>query len=200
MEIRPLDLINELIPQETPLNALLVTHSRAVAGRALAVARGLSGRTSGLSLDMRFIEEAALLHDIGVYLTDAPAIGCRGTSPYVCHGYLGRQLLEERGLFRHALVCERHVGVGLSAEEIRIRRLPLPERDMLPQSLEEEIICYADKFFSKQKQPDGRALSVEAVLENLKRYGDEKVRRFLQWAARFEKISAEAAAAAGGAL
>jgi uncharacterized protein len=71
---------------------------------------------------------------------------------------------------------------------------------MLPQSLEEEIICYADKFFSKQKQPDGRALSVEAVLENLKRYGDEKVRRFLQWAARFEKISAEAAPAAGGAL
>lgn len=194
MSIRPIDIIREFYPPGTRLHDLLLSHSRAVAGRALEIAAGLKD----LGPDMEFIEEAALLHDIGIYWTDAPGIGCQGTHPYVCHGTIGRDLLENRGLPRHGRVCECHVGVGFSAEEIRACRLPLPVRDMVPVTLEEEIICYADKFFSKKWQPNGRALPFESVLNNLRGYGEDKARRFLQWAGRFEGGAQAVRADAGG--
>jgi len=196
MNTRPIDVIRELYPPGTELHGILVSHSRAVAGRALEIAR----RLKSLEPDIDFIEEAALLHDIGIYLTNAPAIGCRGEYPYICHGILGRQLLEARGFFRHARVCECHVGVGLTAEEIRIQQLPLPARDMLPATLEEEIICYADKFFSKKWQQNGRALAFESVLKNIKHYGEAKASRFLQWAGRFEGVTQAADPVDAGCL
>jgi uncharacterized protein len=182
MKTSPIDLIDELILPGTELNAILVSHSRAVAAKAISIAENLSNH----SPDLDFIEEAALLHDIGIFLTHAPVIGCKGTYPYISHGYLGRGLLEERGLFRHALVCERHVGVGLSVDDIREQRLSLPERDMRPESLEEEIICYADKFFSKKWQQSSRPLSFSSACRNIARYGPDKLSRFLAWKARFE--------------
>lgn len=194
MSERPIDIIREFYPPGTQLHDILVSHCRAVAGRALEIARGLEE----LEPDMQFIEEAALLHDIGIYWTDAPGIGCRGEHPYVCHGTIGRELLEKRGLPRHGRVCECHVGVGFTAEEIRACRLPLPVRDMVPVTLEEEIICYADKFFSKKWQQNGRALTFESVLNNLRHYGEDKARCFLQWAERFDGGQAAARADAGG--
>ena len=59
-----------------------------------------------------------MLHDIGIFLTHAPQIGCHGDKPYICHGYLGRELLEKEGFPRHAIVCETHVGVGLTIADI----------------------------------------------------------------------------------
>ena len=50
---------------------------------------------------------------------------------------------------RHALVCERHTGAGLSLKDIMDQKLPVPPREMLPVSMEEQVICFADKFFSK---------------------------------------------------
>ena len=91
-----------------------------------------------------------MLHDIGIGLCEAPQLHCSGTEPYLAHGVLGRQLLEKEGLGLHALVCERHTGAGITAEEIREGGLPLPVRDYLPVSLEEKIICVADKFYSKK--------------------------------------------------
>ena len=123
--------------------------------------------------------------DIGIFLTHTPDLGCTGVHPYVCHGYLGRELLEEKGLFRHALVCERHVGVGISAADIHREKLPLPARDMRPVSIEEEIICYADKFFSKSKTGNGKEKSVADILIGLAPYGRDKVDRFLSWVDRF---------------
>ncbi|MFP4532380.1 MAG: HD domain-containing protein [Desulfobacterales bacterium] len=193
MSIQPIDLINAFYPPGTKLRELLLIHSRAVAERALAIA----GRLSHLGPDMTFIREAALLHDIGIYLTNAASIGCSGTYPYICHGYLGRRILEEKGLYRHALVCERHVGVGLTAAEIRAENLPLPERNMLPVSLEEKIICYADKFFSKKPGLNGKPLAFEAVLENVAGYGPGKADRLLEWAARFEGIGQTDSSSAG---
>ncbi|MFO7837975.1 MAG: HD domain-containing protein [Desulfosalsimonadaceae bacterium] len=182
MQAVPMDLIYELYPADSRICRILLIHSRAVAERALQIARcaGLRGPDPG------FIEEAALLHDIGIYLTDAPAIGCHGSWPYVCHGWLGRNILEQRGLWRHALVCERHVGAGLSESDIRSQSLPLPLRDMRPVSLEEQIICYADAFFSKNPHLNGRPLPFALVAETMRSYGEEKFRRFLQWAGRFE--------------
>jgi uncharacterized protein len=85
------------------------------------------------------------------------------------------------------LVCERHVGVGLSAEEIRCNRLPLPVRDMLPVSIEERLVCYADKFFSKnenERPPEEKP--IDRIVDSLRPHGADKVARFLEWAALFD--------------
>lgn len=188
--MNPYALISEFYAPGSETHRILIRHGEQVAARALATAR----RLSAAAPDLRFIEEAALLHDIGVFMTRAPKIGCTGPHSYVCHGYLGRELLERRGLVRHALVCERHVGVGIPLEEIRRRCLPLPLRDMRPVSLEEEIIAYADKFYSKGGEDAEK--SVAEILRGLERYGPDKAALFRAWVRRFE---GEAALAGPGA-
>ena len=173
-------IINEYYPPGASARDVFLKHSEAVARKALQAAR----KVLHLHPDLEFVEQAAMLHDIGIFYARAPEIGCFGEYPYICHGYLGRQLMEDKGLFRHALVCERHVGVGLTLEEIRKYNLPLPHRDMVPVSLEEQVVCYADKFFSKK--PDKREeWPVEMVLKSLEKYGPHKVARFKEWLAFF---------------
>jgi hypothetical protein len=71
-----------------------------VSDKALAIAR----MHPELNLDTRFVEEAAMLHDIGIYLCNAPEIDCHGEAEYICHGYLGADILRREGLPKHALV------------------------------------------------------------------------------------------------
>ncbi|MDE8698292.1 phosphohydrolase, partial [Bacteroides cellulosilyticus] len=97
-------------------------------------------------LDKDFLYEAGMLHDIGIFLTNAPGIFCFGDQPYVCHVYLVADLMRQEGYPRHALVCERHTGAGLSLDDIISQKLPVPHRDMLPVSLEEQVVCFADNF------------------------------------------------------
>jgi uncharacterized protein len=111
-------------------------------------------------------------------MTDAPNIGCHGDKPYVCHGYLGRELLEKEGLPLHALVCERHVLVGISIADIDINGLPIPRRDMLPLTLEERVICFADKFFSKKADALEKEKPLEEVKKSIARYGADKLKVF----------------------
>lgn len=152
-------------------------HSRQVADKALAVA----ARHPLPGLDLVFIEEAVLLHDIGVCRVDAPGIGCYGDSPYMLHGIIGREILEAEGLPRHAMVCERHIGVGITVEDIDSQHLPLPRRDMRPQSVEEKIVCFADLFFSKTPGKAWSEKSEERVRQGLAAYGPDKVAVFDRW-------------------
>ncbi len=127
-----------------------------------------------------------MLHDIGIFMTHAPELGCRGVHAYISHGHLGHQLLEGLGFPRHALICERHVGVGITMDEIEAQNLSLPRRDMVPETLEEQIICYADKFFSKIPYPDVQEKSTTQIVRELKALGGGKVETFLSWVRRFE--------------
>lgn len=158
---------------------ILVTHSRAVADKALEIAR----RHPELGADEAFIEEAAMLHDIGIVGVNAPAIACIGTEPYICHGILGAEMLRAEGMERHALVCERHTGTGLTLQQIVEQQLPLPHRDMQPQSIEEQIICFADKFFSKTRLDTEK--SVEQARRSLEKFGEEGLVKFDAWCERF---------------
>jgi len=179
----PLAIIRRYYPKDSKTFHVLVAHGRGVSEKALAVAK----RVSELQPDLQFIEEAAMLHDIGIFLTHAPEIGCFGDRPYICHGYLGRELLEREGLPKHALVCERHIGVGLSRRDIEEQELPLPLRDMLPLSVEEQIICFADKFFSKNPGSLTREKSLAEIRKSLARFGEEKVRIFDEWVRKFRE-------------
>ncbi len=178
--MNPDKIITEFYQPGTRLYDIFMHHGEAVAQRAVNTAKKLPH----LSPDIEFIRQAAWLHDIGIFLTQAKGIDCHGDAPYVCHGVLGRQLLDERGYPAHGLVCERHVGVGISEAEIRRRKLPLPLRDMRPVSIEERIICYADKFYSKNK--GNRPKSIQAITSSLALYGRDKVQTFLTWVDQFE--------------
>jgi len=179
----PIDILTEYYKPGSKAFDILVAHGEQVARKALAAA----AKVSHLKPDLYFIENAAMLHDIGILETDTPQLGCRGNHPYICHGILGRKMLESSGVPAYGLICERHIGVGISAQDVRQQNLPLPARDMLPVSIEEQIICYADKFFSKNG--NGRRAekkSVEKIIDGLQRYGPEKVKRFQRWVKMFE--------------
>jgi len=178
--MKRLELIDRYYAGHAEARKILVAHSHLVAKMAVAVARRV-GRAQ--PVDIQFVEQAAMLHDIGMLYTDTPVLGCHGDQPYIAHGVIGAELLRNEGLPHHALVCERHIGVGLSIEDIEAQGLPLPLRDMLPQTLEEEIIAYADLFFSKTRKG---MRTIEKIRKSLARYGAEKVVVFDSWHARFK--------------
>ena len=173
--MEPPALIEKYYEKDSRAYELLVKHSTLVARKALAIVNA----HPELAIDAAFVYEAAMLHDIGVFLTDADDIGCFGDYPYICHGYLGAELLRREGLYRHALVCERHTGAGISLEKIEENGLPLPRRDMRPVSVEERLICYADKFYSKTKIDHEKPL--ERIIKGLEKRGKGSVKRFVDW-------------------
>jgi uncharacterized protein len=177
----PIKIIDEFYKPGSKAHEIISLHGQLVAKKALKAAK----RVKHLNPDMNFIEEAAILHDIGIFMTDAPGIGCFGKHPYIAHGVLGRGLLEEKGITQHALVCERHVGVGIDVKAIKAGHLPLPLRDMIPVTIEEQIICFADKFFSKDPDKVSKEKSIEDILGQLGKYGKNQVERFKSWAKMF---------------
>ena len=179
--MNPLHLIEKYFPDRQP-RLIVMEHSQLVAAKAVSIARSLDEPT-----DIIFIEQAAMLHDIGICRTSAPGIGCHGTDHYLCHGVHGREILESEGLHRHAMVCERHIGVGLTIDDITSQKLPLPIRDMSPTCLEEEIISFADLFYSKRPDSLSTENSVEAIRSTLARYGSRNVKIFESWMERFLK-------------
>ncbi|MBW2365942.1 MAG: phosphohydrolase [Deltaproteobacteria bacterium] len=160
------DVISKYYDTGSRLYDVLVQHGKDVAGMAVLPDH---------SIDNDFIVEASMLHDIGIFLVDLPELDCHGNHPYICHGHLGRELLENMGL----------PGIGITIDDIKTHQLPLPPRDMSPITIEEQIICYADKFFSKNKNGSSRKKSVEKILQELEKYGHDKALQFQSWIEMF---------------
>jgi uncharacterized protein len=171
----PLKIIKKYYKKDSRAFKILLNHSNAVAEKALIIAEKFK------DIDKEFIYQSAMLHDIGIFMTNMPKLDCYGKFPYIAHGYLGREILEKEGYPAHALVCERHTGTGITKEEIIKNNLPLPVRDMIPVKIEEKIIAFADKFFSKESDGSVRIRTVEEIIIDLSRYGDEKVKIFKKW-------------------
>jgi uncharacterized protein len=176
-----LAIIKKYYPEDGMAFNYLYKHSLAVANLAVEIAKA----HPDLYPDLDFVQTSALLHDIGIFMTMSPKIGCHGDQPYLAHGYLGRDLLEKEGFPEHALVCERHVGVGISKEDVINNKLPLPARDMIPISIEEEIVCYADKFFSKNADRLFVPKSPEKILKKLEKHGPDKPEIFRWYMEKF---------------
>ena len=174
---------------DSELKSLLLAHSRAVADKALRICE----KHPEFGLDRDFVEAAAMLHDIGIIRCDAPKIHCHGTEPYIRHGILGAEMLKNSQLStlnsQLLRVCQRHTGAGITRAEIAAQQLPLslPDDDsepFMPETLEEKLICYADKFFSKTR-PDHEK-TVEEAERSLAKFGEAGVERFREWARLFE--------------
>lgn len=174
-------IIHKYILPDSPTYPIYVIHCQLVANKALAIAKNLK-----LSAKRQtFIEEAAMLHDIGIIRTNTPDIYCYGDLPYICHLSEGRKILEEEGLPRHAIVAETHVGVGLTKAQIQEQGLPLPHRDMKPTTIEEEIISFADLFYSKNPEKLWREKSLKKVREGIAKRGKDHLAILDDWIKRF---------------
>ncbi len=179
------EIIHCYIPPDSPAYAVYLPHVTLVTAKALRIAQKL-----GLSdTRQQFIEEASMLHDIGMARVQWGENSTYSTQPYICHAPVGRELLESEGLPQHALVAERHIGLGLSKQEIDAQQLPLPQRDMLPETLEERIITWADLFFSKTPESLWQEKSIDEVQANIQKYGERQTREFHAWLAEFELMS-----------
>ncbi|MAG47555.1 phosphohydrolase [archaeon] len=179
--MNPIKIIEKYYSPKSKVYYLLTEHSKAVTKKALEIAKN-----SKLKLDLKFIEEATMLHDIGIFLTKKPEIDCHGNKPYICHGYLGRKLLEKEGYPKHALVCERHI--SLTKEIIMKESFPIPRRDMIPITNEEQIISFADKFFSKNKEYLTKEKPLNTIKKELKKYKEDKIKLLNKWIKKFNYL------------
>ena len=154
-------------------------HSECVYQKALNLAK--HSRYAD-AIDYVFLREAAMLHDYGILWVDAPDIGCHGTEPYMRHGILGAEYLRKLDgikYARHARVCERHIGSGLTAQEIINGKMPLPARDFLPETFEEKLITYADNFYSKNPAFLREEKSWDSLCKKYERFGTASLERLI---------------------
>lgn len=181
MSLNYFTIINRYLEPNSLAYRIYVPHVTLVTNKALEIGRRLSLDKG----ELQFIEEAGMLHDIGVSGVLSPKMELEGDKPYICHGYLGREILEAEGLPRHALVADRHTGVGITLEEVRQRNLPVPERSYEPVSQAEKIISYADLFFSKRPERIWLEETPAEIEAELSQFGQRQVEIFREWQAEF---------------
>ena len=109
----------------------VVGHCESVSAFAVKIAKACEEK--GLKVNVSLVEISALLHDIG-----------RSKTHSVDHAMIGGEIARSLGLPKSVIfVIERHAGGGISKEEAK--KLGWPIRNYLPKTLEEKIVCYADK-------------------------------------------------------
>ena len=170
-------IIQKYFPVDSIAYSIYVPHVVLVTAKALEIARRL-----GLSEEqMRFIEEAGMLHDVGICRVNNPKLSCFGELPYICHIVEGKKILEAEGLLKHARVAESHTGVGIFKSDILVNKFLIPLKDYIPETLEEKIISLADIFFKKTPPKLWREQTMEEAREEIGQYGEDRLRIFDEW-------------------
>jgi uncharacterized protein len=182
--MEPTDIIKKYYPENSRAYYLLTKHGELVANKALKIAENVKN----LNPNKQLIKELAMLHDIGMFLTNAPQLDCHGKEDYMRHGILGKEILQKEGLLVHAAFCESHIGIGFLAKEIEEQKLSLPIKDVLPLTIEEELVSFADIFFTKLNDDLSVEKDVESIRIKLKSFGGEKLKRFDALIVKFKYV------------
>jgi uncharacterized protein len=136
-----------------------------------------------LKINHELVHYGALLHDIGAYkLINSKMIW--NEKDYIKHGIIGYEILTNEGVDKP--ICEiarHHTGVGITREDVQNQQLPLPLSDYSPQTIEERLVMYADKFHSKTP----RFNSFESYSKFTRKFGEDKVKKFEKLAQEFGK-------------
>ncbi|MEU6075886.1 HD domain-containing protein [Micromonospora sp. NPDC047074] len=157
---------------------LVYTHCQIVC----AVAEQLLDRYDS-PLDVALVRAGSLLHDIGVYRLYG-VTGQLDHENYVRHGVLGQALLRDLGYPELvSRFCAHHTGVGLTRTDVLRQRLPLPVDDYTADTVEEQLVMYADKFHSKTTPPT--FVTAASYAAGVRRFGADKVVRFAALVEKF---------------
>ena len=109
----------------------VIEHCKRVSAFAVRVAKACQKKQPNINVDL--VEISALLHDIG-----------RSKTHTVNHALEGGRIARAHNLPLSVVhVIERHAGGGIPKGEAK--KLGWPARDYVPKTLEEKIVCYADK-------------------------------------------------------
>jgi len=123
---------------KTGCNPQIIEHCKVVSQLAVRLAR--LAEQKGMEVDIDLVRVGGLLHDIG-----------RSRTHGVEHGFIGSTIIDSYGYsLAIARIAERHVGAGISSDETQ--KLGLPKRDFIPETLEEKLVCYADKLIEGRRR------------------------------------------------
>ena len=107
---------------------------------AVRIARQL--KEKGHEVDTELVEIGAILHDIG-----------RSKTHDADHAAVGGNMVRQLGIAEAvARIVDRHIGAGIPEDEARA--LGLPDGVYVPETLEEKIVCYADKLIAGWREVD----------------------------------------------
>lgn len=138
---------------------------------------------ANLDVDRNIVEAGCLLHDIGVYALFDAAGNKLEDYNYMNHGVRGEELLKKERLPRELWrIASHHLGIGFTEQDIKKQGLPF-EHPYMPETIEERLITYADKFHSKTNPP--RFNTYESFMATATTFGDDIAERFEQLAAEF---------------
>ena len=114
----------------------VINHIEMVTKKVLEIGRRL--KEKGFDVDLELLEIGGYLHDIG-----------RSVTHGVNHAVESARIIKGLGFSDPVIrMVERHIGAGITAEEAE--RLGLPKKDYIPETLEEKILSYADKFLESE--------------------------------------------------
>ena len=118
------------------LQGNILRHEQSVMRKA----RNMAHNITAVLVNMELVKIGALMHDIGrIQVHD------------MSHGIIGGKILRELGFSNElARIAEVHSMAGLTAEEGQ--QFGLPAKDFLPETIEEKLVCLADKYFIGTKK------------------------------------------------
>lgn len=121
--------------KDSGVDASVIAHCQTVSALALKI-----GKRCMKPVDLKLIEVAGLLHDIG-----------RSATHGIDHAIEGGKIAKRKKLPDEIVkIIERHIGAGLTKEDAE--RLNLPKKSYLPETLEEKIVAHADNLLSGTKK------------------------------------------------
>lgn len=172
---RYLDLLKRYSSTEESFD-VVSRHSFEVLSKAIDI---IAKKNLRDRIDFDLVVSGCLLHDIGSF----GFLENKDMEGYIRHGVIGAEILEREGLEKEAAIAKRHTGAGLSKKDILAAGWPLPPEDLLPLTLEERLVCYADKFSSKLP---GKKDTLETIEKEFEGYGPESLARFRALKEEFE--------------
>jgi len=137
--------------EENGCSKEVIRHCKAVRNIAVRIAKKTDA-------DVELVEAGALLHDIG-----------RSRTHGIFHAIEGVKIAKDLGLSDKIVkIIERHIGAGISAEVAK--KLGLPNKDFIPETLEEKIVCHSDNLIDNCNRQKIECQIERALKEGNKEY------------------------------
>jgi len=168
-----------MAPNQDTFN-LVWTHCQIVALIALQRAQSYTQQP----VNYQKVVVGGLVHDIGVYRLFKENSLQFDMSRYLFHGLEGWLILQEEHFGEEiANFARNHTGLGITHYDVYKEHLPLPLGDYSPQTVEQELVMYADKFHTKSNPPE--FISVTAARRSALKFGSENAKKFDYYQQKF---------------